>query len=217
MCDGFHLLDGQIKKMTTSLPESAVQAAVRILEGPSAAFARRYPGETGRRQPVHVVYGGAHLFQAGIARRLGDIALATLMEYAPDAFTFARAIGLPGSVALPKPGKLAVAAERRFARSPEKLRLEDRAAWMALAVYTRVLEKLRREPVEDYRLDFEDGYGNRPDAEEDGHAKSAAEEVARGFSEGVAAAVYRHPVETVFAGVACSQHAHAGYFCRLAL
>lgn len=171
--------------MTTSLPESAVQAAVRILEAPSAAFARRYPGETGRRQPVHVVYGGAHLFQAGISRRLGDSAIATLDEYAPDAFTFARAVGLPGSVALPKSGKLAVAAERRFAKSPERLRMEDRAAWMALAVYTRVLEKLRREPVEDYRLDFEDGYGNRPDAEEDGHAKSAAEEVAKGFSGGL--------------------------------
>ena len=41
-------------------------------------------------------------------------------------------------------------------------------------------EKLRREPVEDFRIDFEDGYGNRPDAEEDQHAKLAAEEVARG-------------------------------------
>ena len=36
--------------------------------------------------------------------------------------------------------------------------------------------------MEDFRLDFEDGYGNRPDAEEDGHAASSAEEVARGFS-----------------------------------
>ena len=36
------------------------------------------------------------------------------------------------------------------------------------------------EPVEDFRIDFEDGYGNRPDAEEDGHAQSAAREVAPG-------------------------------------
>ena len=27
-----------------------------------------------------------------------------------------------------------------------------------------------REPVEDFRIDFEDGYGHRPDAEEDGHS-----------------------------------------------
>ena len=171
--------------MKTSLPDSAVQsAALRILDEPSKAFARRYPGETGRRQPVHVVYGGAHLFKAGISRRLGDVALATLEEYAGDAFTFARAIGLPGSAALPKSGKSAAAAERMFAKSPEKLRNENRGAWMALAVYSRVLEKLRREPVEDFRIDFEDGYGNRPDAEEDGHAKQAAEELARGFAEG---------------------------------
>ena len=45
-------------------------------------------------------------------------------------------------------------------------------------IYGRVEEKLRREPVEDFRLDFEDGYGNRPDVEEDVHAESAAREVA---------------------------------------
>ena len=37
-------------------------------------FARRYPGETGRRQPVHTVYGGAHLFKADSAQRLGSTA-----------------------------------------------------------------------------------------------------------------------------------------------
>jgi len=51
-------------------------------------------------------------------------------------------------------------------------------------VYTRVAEKLSREPVEDFRIDFEDGYGNRPDAEEDGHAESVAREVAKGLAEG---------------------------------
>ena len=44
----------------------------------------------------------------------------------------------------------------------------------------RVSEKLQREPVEDFRIDFEDGYGNRPDDEEDGHAVSAATETAEG-------------------------------------
>jgi citrate lyase beta subunit len=45
-------------------------------------------------------------------------------------------------------------------------------------VYARVRRKLEREPVEDFRIDFEDGYGNRPDSEEDGHAASAAQAVA---------------------------------------
>src|SRR2546430_78445 len=52
----------------------------------------------------------------------------------------------------------------------------------AETVYWRVIEKLRREPVEDFRIDFEDGYGNRADAEEDGHAASAAVEVAQSFA-----------------------------------
>ena len=47
-----------------------------------------------------------------------------------------------------------------------------------------MLAKLKREPVEDLRLDFEDGYGARPDAEEDGHAQSAAKEVAAGMIAG---------------------------------
>jgi len=42
-------------------------------------------------------------------------------------------------------------------------------------VAVRVLDKLRTEPVEDYRIDFEDGYGYRSDAEEDGHAVAAGQ------------------------------------------
>ena len=58
----------------------------------------------------------------------------------------------------------------------------DPAAWLAHTIYERVNEKLRREPVEDFRIDYEDGYGNRPDAEEDGHAAAGAEEVAKGLA-----------------------------------
>ena len=47
----------------------------------------------------------------------------------------------------------------------------------------RVREKLAREPVEDYRIDFEDGYGNRPDAEEDGHADAVVRELTKGIAE----------------------------------
>ncbi|MFL5422619.1 MAG: DUF6986 family protein [Myxococcales bacterium] len=57
-------------------------------------------------------------------------------------------------------------------------------AGLAERVHARVVEKLEREPVEDFRIDFEDGYGNRPDAEEDGHAQQAAEETAKGLEQG---------------------------------
>jgi citrate lyase beta subunit len=38
--------------------------------------------------------------------------------------------------------------------------------------------------VEDFRIDFEDGYGHRPDDEEDGHARSTARQVAEGMGAG---------------------------------
>jgi len=113
-------------------------------------FAKDYPGETGRRQPVHTVYGGAHLFKSDSAQRLGSLARRSLEQFAPDAGTFAQAIGLGGD------------------------------AELHATIYQRVTEKLQREPVEDFRIDFEDGYGNRPDVEEDGHAASAAAEVVTG-------------------------------------
>src|SRR5678815_5851142 len=48
----------------------------------------------------------------------------------------------------------------------------------------RVREKLKRAPIEDFRIDFEDGYGNRPDAEEDQHCTVVASELAKGMKAG---------------------------------
>jgi len=45
---------------------------------------------------------------------------------------------------------------------------------LASDVQARVAAKLAREPVEDLRLDFEDGYGDRGDAAEDADARAAA-------------------------------------------
>ncbi|UUZ59857.1 aldolase/citrate lyase family protein [Nocardioides sp. B-3] len=44
----------------------------------------------------------------------------------------------------------------------------------AVEVYDRVRAKLEREPIEDLRIDFEDGYGNRPDDREDAAVIAAA-------------------------------------------
>ncbi|RZU13484.1 HpcH/HpaI aldolase/citrate lyase family protein [Kribbella rubisoli] len=51
----------------------------------------------------------------------------------------------------------------------------DLPAEFADDVYDRVRAKLEREPIEDLRIDFEDGYGNRPDDEEDAAAIAAAQ------------------------------------------
>ena len=46
------------------------------------------------RQPVHVVYGGAHLFKSDTTRKLGKLAERALAEYAPDAGALAEAVGI---------------------------------------------------------------------------------------------------------------------------
>lgn len=129
-----------------------MQEITKSLKPAHAVLAARYPGESGHRQPVHTVYGGAHLFKSDTAKRLGSLALRALETYAPDAKTFAEALELP--------------------------------AGLAETIYERVLEKLNREAIEDFRIDFEDGYGTRSDAEEDGHTVIAAEETARGLEAG---------------------------------
>ncbi|WP_112470638.1 DUF6986 family protein [Streptomyces triticisoli] len=58
---------------------------------------------------------------------------------------------------------------------------------LAEPVYDRVRAKLEHEPVEDLRIDFEDGYGPRPDAEEDEAAARAARLVAEAYEKGTAA------------------------------
>ncbi|WP_370423096.1 aldolase [Streptomyces sp. QH1-20] len=58
---------------------------------------------------------------------------------------------------------------------------------LAEEVYERVRDKLSREPVEDLRVDFEDGYGPRPDAEEDAAAARAARLLAAAHADGTAA------------------------------
>ncbi|HEV2761925.1 MAG TPA: hypothetical protein VGV38_02935 [Pyrinomonadaceae bacterium] len=170
--------------MRRSLSEEATRAVNERLQGANREFAARYPGETGRRQPVHTVYGGAHLFRADSAPRLGALALRALETYAPGSFAFARAVGLPGAEDLPTSDADIAALHSRLEDEADAVRAENRAAWLADTVYARVTEKLRREPVEDFRIDFEDGYGNRPDAEEDGHAESAALEVSKGLASG---------------------------------
>lgn len=144
-------------------------------------FARHYPGESSARQPVHTVYGGAQIFKADTAAKLGATARAALKEYAPDFAGLARALGFPGAEKLPRTQKQIQALARAFERDPDTLKSRNRPAWLAQTVYLRVIEKLKREPVEDFRIDFEDGYGNRPDSEEDGHAEFTATEMARGM------------------------------------
>ena len=138
----------------TSLSEESLAELRERLSAANEEIADRYPGDSGERQPIHTVYGGAHLFKSSTAPKLGELATGALNTYGADPVEFARDIGL------------------------------DIDPASAEVVHARVVEKLAREPVEDFRIDFEDGYGNRPDDEEDGHAQAAAAQVAKAISEG---------------------------------
>ena len=95
-------------------------------------------------QPIHTLYGGAHLFKSNTCTKLGALAQRAFAEYAPDAHSLTRIFAMPFD--------------------------------LAAQVHQRVTDKLTREPIEDFRIDFEDGFGYRSDEDEDAAADNAARE-----------------------------------------
>src|SRR4051812_19858939 len=83
----------------TSLPEKKLTKILERVERAQAKVTALYPGDSGARQPVHTVYGGAHLFSADTAKKLGELAIRSLDTYAPDSTTFAEAIGIRSDLA----------------------------------------------------------------------------------------------------------------------
>lgn len=112
-----------------------------------------YPGDSADRQPVQTMYGGAQLFKSTSIKKIGELGLKAFVEYAPDVSSFAKAFNLDSKDKLTK------------------------------RVYKKIIDKLKKEAVEDFRIDFEDGFGNRPDKEEDETAEFTAKEVAKGMGE----------------------------------
>lgn len=160
-----------------------VQAVSQELSGFWQAFSQRYSGEIAGRQPVQTLYGGAQLFKAETARRMGELGLQALDTYAPNFVFLAKAAGLSTASRLPDSWTEAESLRQAISDHPEAAKAIYPAAEQTAAIYARVRRKLETEAVEDFRIDFEDGYGNRPDAEEDGDAVRTAKEVARGMKE----------------------------------
>ncbi len=136
------------------------------------------------RSPVHVVYGGADRFESATPMKLGRLAVASVRSFAPNFAVFAGALRLRGSEHLPSFPKAVKQLEAELKATPEKIRHQDHGAWFAWTVYNKTIEKLKREAIEDFRIDFEDGYGFRSDEEEDGHAISASSELATLINKG---------------------------------
>lgn len=117
--------------MRTSLSPDLVKIVLQRLAEPNAQ-----PAIARSRMPVHVLYGGAHLYKRDSAAKLGRIAHKAFDDHAAGSPLFT---------------------------DPE--------------VRERVGRKLASEAVEAMCIDFEDGFGPRPDAEEDAEAIRAATEL----------------------------------------
>jgi citrate lyase beta subunit len=101
------------------------------------------PQTPSARQPTHVVYGGAHLFQAETFLKLARLAQQNF---------------------------------ETFLTTPEHLaKILHLEIGLATKVWQRVGHKLAHEPIEDFRVDFEDGFGPRPSLEEDAAATHAGQ------------------------------------------
>ena len=111
---------------------------------------------------------------------MGEIALKNLQTYAPDFITLANVLKLEGYEELPDEEKKKDKLIKKLGKMEESER-KQHPAWLAYTVYNKIIEKLKTEAVEDFRIDFEDGFGNRSDQEEDATAVHAANELSDGM------------------------------------
>jgi len=167
--------------MKLTIPAGEQKLLLDELKKANLRFQQTYPGDKPDRQPVHTVYGGANLFKSDTTVKMGEIALRNLTTYAPDFVTLARVLQLNGFEKLP-------VSEKDIKDLTEKMDNMNEAeqkkepAWLSYSIYKKIIKKLQQEAVEDFRIDFEDGFGNRPDDEEDATAVSAASELATGMA-----------------------------------
>lgn len=166
--------------MKLSISQHEQETVLNELKKFNLKFQNIYPGDKPERQPVHTVYGGANLFKSDSMIKIGKTALKSFTTYAPNFVVLANLLELEGCKSLPK----TEAAIKKLQLQLDKIKseqLKQNPAWLAFMVYNKIIAKLECEAVEDFRIDFEDGFGNRLDAEEDATAVSAANELAKGM------------------------------------
>jgi len=166
--------------MKQSIPENEKLSILNELGNANKAFQLIYPGDRPDRQPVHTVYGGADLFTADTAAKMAQAALKTLLNNAANFVEFAKAIELQGHDQLPDDSDSINNLLTKLNGLSEQERKKE-PSWLAYSTYNKVINKLKTEALEDFRIDFEDGFGNRSWEEEDATAAQAAMEVAKGM------------------------------------
>jgi len=120
-----------------------------------AALAAAYPGDRGRRQPVHTVYVPADRYDSETVGDWAEEARQALAAHGGSTTELAQALDLQPNI--------------------------------AAEIYERISRKLDAEAIEDLRIDFEDGYGIRPDEDEDAATVAAAQALAASITAGKAA------------------------------
>ena len=140
-----------------TLSDTARRAIEELLSGPDAESAQRYPGDSGARQPVHTVYVPGDRYTPDLPVQWGQVARKALEE----------AGGIDHLLDVHASVGAAPAVD-----GPTAASAEERAQ-----IAERVLAKLETQPIEDLRIDFEDGYGDRGE-QEDTHVRQAARAVA---------------------------------------
>src|SRR5687768_17257147 len=166
--------------MKLSIKDQEKETILNDLRAANLKFQKTYPGDKPERQPVHTVYGGANLFKSDTCVKMGEVALRSLQTYAPDFVQLAKLLQFDGHDGLPTEQKDIDALNKKLENLSEEKR-KNESAWLSYSVYNKIVQKLKTEAVEDFRIDFEDGFGNRPDEEEDATAVNAANELAIGM------------------------------------
>ena len=125
------------------------------LANADAALAAAYPGDRGRRQPVHTVYVPADRYDSETVGDWAEEARQALAAHGGSTTELAQALDLQPNI--------------------------------AAEIYERISRKLDAEAIEDLRIDFEDGYGIRPDEDEDAATVAAAQALTASITAGKAA------------------------------
>ncbi|MHA3684172.1 DUF6986 family protein [Leucobacter sp. HY1908] len=165
-------------RATTSLDAGDYATAANTLAATDRLLDTAYPGDSGSRQPIHTVYVPGDQYHAGVTAEWGEAALGAVAALAASSVPnfAAETTALAGvHEALDQLAALQTLTARLGV--PER----DRAV-----IAERTAQKLASEPIEDLRIDFEDGFGDRGDEAEDAAVVRAARELARDVVAGTA-------------------------------
>lgn len=164
------------EKENVKLERSTLADIDSLLVDTDNLLTTSYPGERDVRQPVHTVYVPGHLSAPDLTRSWGEQALEAVDANGGMLQLAERVITASRREAGSKAGR-ETASLHQVAREADLLA-------------EAVTKKLQREPIEDLRLDFEDGFGDQGDEAEDRWAAQAARDAVKALSGPAAPAFF---------------------------